>query len=115
MVENGRVFTILISYDTDLKYHKTNNRILPGLVYVRNGDKVNFCTRSTSAKIYFPEFEILFNEPLTNQIIGLGENDCTQLFTVDNKSDNRVFSYAVYNETDRDFAEGDSTPKIIVE
>jgi len=114
-MEEERIFTILISYDTDLKYHRTENRIFPGLVYVRNGNKVYFCTRNSAAKIYFPEFNILFKETLTSPIIELGENDCSQGFIVENKSDNRVFSYAVYNQADREFAEGDSTPKIIVE
>ena len=94
--------------------------VLPPLLYLHQGDSVVFSTKRTKAVFYIPNGTILFKmEPDSEEIIDDGliinveAGQSSPSYIVKEKEGE--FPYAVYCSAGNDFAEGYSSPKMIVE
>lgn len=104
---------IRIIYDPDLEYESHKHVVRPGHQYVSAGDKVIFKTMRTAARIFFPKAAELFVE-LKDNWITVEENDQSDPLTIKDGSSGK-YAYVAYCNNGEDFAEGGSTPRIIVE
>ena len=90
--------------------------VTPGTVYVEDGDKIFFRTKDVEASVWFPRSDRLFDEK--HDTFPIGENEELAPFIINHKENaGTVFTYTVKckREMDEQFAEGASSPKMIIE
>jgi len=105
---------INIIYDPFLRYEKHKHVIQPGHLYLKRGDKVVFMTRGTAAKIFIPRADILFGIP-KNSIIDVSGSGHSVAFNVQRNAPTGWYPYSSYCKNGNDFAEGGTSPGMIVD
>lgn len=83
--------------------------VVPPYAFVRNGDEVKFLCKLSAATIWFPGEGIPFDG---NGTIDLEKGE-PKTAIIDASSGK--YAYSVFVKEDKEFAEGNSSPKIIVE
>jgi len=104
---------IRIIHDPDLQYEKHRHAVQPGHQYLKAGDKVIFKTMRTAARIFFPKAEELFVEQ-KGHWISVDENGQSDPLTI-KECPHGKYAYVAYCSNGEDFAEGGTSPRIIVE
>ncbi len=109
--EQRRIW-IRIIHDPELQYEKFRHVIQPGHQYLRVGDTVIFETRGTAARIYIPRVKALFG--IDDEWITVGQKGHSDEFTVQ-ECPHEKYPYVVYCKDGNDFAEGGTSPAMIIE
>ena len=108
---------ILINVDKERKFSSKKHLALPGVLFVKKDDTVQFYAKNSIIHIFFPKANELFGLNKEEYVKKIDRGGKTEILTVKIKPLNNVlvYPYAVYCEDGGDFAEGNSSPKIIVE
>jgi len=113
---NQRNYLIQYIHDPQSHLEKFPHSAQPGHQYVRAGDTIQFAPRNTDVIIIVPNADQLFQGQKNNYLVlPLAENQLSQPFTIKAAENQNVFPYAVYCRSGNGFAEGGSSPEIIVE
>jgi hypothetical protein len=109
---------VQFSFNPDEKEEKMKRLCKPQILYAKENELIRFIGKNTDVRIYIPEAHLLFKDSPANLLFPVKQGDERNTYTVikrDSKLSKQEYAYAVYMENGRDFAEGNSTPKIIVE
>lgn len=88
----------------------------PGKQHVKKSDTVMFMAQGTNSVIFIPNANQLFDISSNSLTIELKSGNQTQSYTIsENVTIGDDFPYAVYCDEDNDFAEGGSSPRIIID
>jgi len=88
----------------------------PGKQHVKKSDTVMFLAQGTNSVIFIPNANQLFDVASDSLTIELKSGNQTGSYTVSNNvASGDDFPYAVYCDGDNDFAEGGSSPRIIID
>lgn len=113
---NSRNYLIQFIFDEKIQYEKFPQVTQPGHQYVHGEDTIQFAPRNTDTIIFIPNAKDLFVDIDDDYIvIPLAVNDPPQTFTIKHAENKRIFPYAVYCKRGNGFAEGGTSPAIIVE
>jgi hypothetical protein len=107
--------TVIIRHDTKLRDAALwPNVVTPGLLFVKNGDQIIFKTVGTAAEVWFPKIELLIKNLGKN--FDVDRNDEIGPYTVQTSEPRgTIFTYSVMCTETMQFAEGCSSPKMIIE
>lgn len=108
----SKLHWIKIIHDPNLDYEKHKHVVQPGHQYVSRGDEIRFRTKNTTATVFIPKAMELFN--LKTQWINVDQNGHTETLIVQNCNLGK-YAYAAYCDIGEDFAEGGTSPAVIVE
>lgn len=96
-------------------FEKALHTAQPGHLYARPGDTIQFVPRNTGVTIYIPNANQLFaGLSQDDLIIRLDPGQPSQPYSI-SYTDNRRFPYAVYCHDGNDFAEGGTSPAVIID
>lgn len=116
MRREPRNYLVQFIFDEKIQYEKYIHVVQPGHQYVHAGETIQFAPRNTDVIIFIPNAKDLFvgidNDYI---VITLTVNDPPPTFTIKHVKNKRVFPYAVYCKSGNGFAEGGSSPEIIIE
>lgn len=88
----------------------------PGKMHVKKSEKIMFQAQGTNAVIFIPNANKFLDTNESTLVIDASSGRQTHSFTLsDNPSSGAEFPYAIYCDGDNDFAEGGSTPRIIID
>jgi len=112
-------FYIRIKSDAEKRHEKYKAVVTPGHCYVQAGDEVVFLT-DNAAEMWFPGIDELFENPPKGKIIQINPDDDPTPFTVKSDYSGKEYPFAVYVTIDdeqglKDFAEGCTAPRVIIE
>ncbi len=109
------IFQVRIIVDPARSPEKKTHVVLPGDLYVMGEDSVIFSTKNTAAQIWFPQIgEFFEGNPSPQLRIEAGSQ--AGPFVVKKKLPvGQIFAYAVFCENQGKFAEGNSSPTMIIE
>ena len=107
-----RRFWIQIIHDPKHVYERYTHVVQPGHQYLRVGDKVIFTTHRTAARIHIPNIEALFG--IDDKWIMVEKNGQSDEFTVQ-ECPRGKYPFVVYCPDGNDFAEGCTSPRMIIE
>jgi hypothetical protein len=107
-------YHIRIIYDDQKRHEKYKAVVVPGHCYVEPGDEIIFSTKETNAEITFPEIDKIFTGK--NSPIEIEMNSESGVFLVsDAVKSHDEYPFAVYCKDRKVFAEGCTTPRIIID
>ena len=106
-----------VYYDEFKKFHKTEHVVLPGVLHVNSNDQITFIASKSNITIFIPNADRLFLQVEKNLRFPVNSGEVSETYTVvyNKNEEPLVVPYAVFCENGNDFAEGNSSPKIIVE
>jgi len=88
----------------------------PGRLHVKAGDSVEFGAENTNTTIWIPNAEELFGIREKPLIFDIKSGGKSETFTVmQDLPEGKEYPYAVYCENSNDFAEGNTSPRMIIE
>ena len=111
-MDEQKRFWVRIIHDPELRYEKFKHVVQPGHQYLRVGDTVIFTTHRTAVRIHIPRVQALFG--IENEWIIVGKNGRSDEFTVQ-ECPRGKYPFVVYCADGNDFAEGGTSPAMIVE
>ena len=113
----GRKHSINFYHDSSTPKPEKPNLALPGVLHVNNGDLVTFHATNSDVLIFIPNANKLIKNAGKNIQISIRAGGSSKGFRIDIGSNKTplTFPYAVFCERGNDFAEGNSSPKIIVD
>ena len=116
MKREPRNYLVQFIFDEEIRDEKYRQVVQPGHQYVHADDTIQFAPRNTDVIIFIPNAKDLFvGIDKDYLIIPLAMNDPPPAFTIKHVKNRRIFPYAVYCKSGNDFAEGGTSPGIIVE
>ena len=116
MKREPRNYLVQFIFDEEKRDERYRQVVQPCHTYVHADDTIQFAPRNTDVIIFIPNAKDLFVGIDTDyHIIKLAMNDQLPAFTIKHVKNKRIFPYAVYCKRGNDFAEGGSSPEIIVE
>ncbi|MCK4297201.1 MAG: hypothetical protein KAX28_11165 [Candidatus Marinimicrobia bacterium] len=88
----------------------------PGRLCVKSGEEVIFEAKNTTTTIWIPNAEELFENGEKHLIFDIENGDKSKTFKVEKDLERgKEYPYAVYCENSDDFAEGNTSPRMIIE
>lgn len=112
----GKTHMIQIRKRDQIESGKPEFVASPGRMHVKKSEKIMFQAQGTNAVIFIPNANKLLETNESTLIIDARSGKQTHSFTLSgNLSSGSDFPYAIYCDEDNDFAEGGSTPRIIID
>ena len=88
----------------------------PGHLHVKAGDSVEFGAENTNTTIWIPNAKELFGDKREHLIFDIKSGGKSKTFKVEKDLERgKEYPYAVYCENSDDFAEGNTSPRMIIE
>ena len=88
----------------------------PGRLGVKSGEEVIFEAKHTNTTIWIPNAKELFGDKREHLVFDIKSGGKSETFTVkQGLPKGKEYPYAVYCENSNDFAEGNTSPRMIIE
>ena len=116
-MDYARNYLIQFIFDEDSKIEKHKHMAHPGHQYVDPGDTIQFAPRNTDVKIFIPNSTDLFEGKSEEYLVlEISKKELSEPFIVKDIGDEdvKIFPYAVYCKEGNNFAEGGTSPAIII-
>jgi len=104
-----------LKHNVEIKCQNGKSLVIPGEIHVKRGDGVRFNAVNTDISLFMPRKDILESSESHSIRIRSIKSGHSKTLKVRLDSHPDTYTYGVYCKENNDFAEGNSSPKMIVE